>query len=126
RARTGAREPRDRAKALSGLSRLRLSRVRPHKQPTEHHRNEEEAGTSPSRWPACSAGIDCTAMMPPCTTLDHTVNQIKLRWACGSLDAISRKTPSVAYTPTIIMKYWDSWGAPACHAQPDGHTIARG
>src|SRR4029453_3075890 len=84
------------------------------------------AGTSPSRCPWCAAGIDCTAMMPPCTTLDHTVNQIKLRWACGSLDAISRKTPSVAYTPTIIMKYCESWGAPACPAQPDGHTSASG
>ena len=49
-------------------------------------------------------------MMPACTTLDHTVNQIKLRCACGFLDAFNRKTPSVAYTPTIIMKYWDSYG----------------
>jgi hypothetical protein len=47
-------------------------------------------------------------MTPPCTTLDHTVNQIRLRWARGFLAAFSRKAPSVAYTPTIIMKYWDS------------------
>ena len=37
-----------------------------------------------------------TAMIPPWTTLDHTVNQIRLRWASGSREAQSRNTPSVA------------------------------
>ena len=38
----------------------------------------------------------CTAMIPPWTTLDHTVNQIRLRWASGSRDARIRNKPSVA------------------------------
>ena len=32
----------------------------------------------------------------------HTVNQMRLRWASGSREAISRTTPRVAYTPKII------------------------
>jgi hypothetical protein len=66
------------------------------------------AGTSPNRCPIwCPPPKDCTAMIAACTTLDHTVNQIRLRLACGFRAALSRKTPSVAYKPTIIMKYWD-------------------
>src|ERR1700748_3465659 len=63
-------------------------------------------------------------MIAACTTLDAMVNRIRLRFAAGSRDARMRKIPSVAYTPTIIMKYCDSYGAPACHAQPDGQMIA--
>ena len=51
-------------------------------------------------------------MMAACTTLDHTANQIRLRCACGFRAASNKKTPSVAYRPTIIMKYCDSYGAP--------------
>jgi len=43
-------------------------------------------------------------MIAACTTLDHTVNQIRLRLACGFRAALSRKMPSVAYKPAIIMK----------------------
>ena len=40
--------------------------------------------TSPHRCPLCSEfAKDCTAMMPPCTTLDHTVNQMRLKCASG-------------------------------------------
>src|SRR5262245_48621562 len=42
-------------------------------------------------------GVHGAYVLPACTTLDHTVNQIRLRWACGFLDAFRRKTPSVAY-----------------------------
>jgi hypothetical protein len=35
-------------------------------------------------------------MIVPCTTLDHTVNQIMLLWASGFLDAKIKNTPSVA------------------------------
>ena len=55
------------------------------------------AGTSPMRCPRCSGyAIDCAAMIPPCTTLDQTVNQIRLRFASGSRAAMRRNTPSVA------------------------------
>ncbi|SRR5712691_2988024 len=38
------------------------------------------ANTSPQRCPMCSGfSKDCAAMIPPCTTLDQTVNQIRLR-----------------------------------------------
>ena len=43
-------------------------------------------------------------MIAACTTLDHTANQIRLRLARGFRAALIRKTPSVAYKPTIIMK----------------------
>ena len=36
------------------------------------------------------------AMMPACTQLDHTVNQIKLRFSRGLFDARIKKMPSVA------------------------------
>jgi hypothetical protein len=35
-------------------------------------------------------------MITACTTLDQTVNQIRLRWASGFRDAMIRNTPSVA------------------------------
>ena len=55
------------------------------------------AGTSPHRWPIwCPWPKDCTAMMTACTTLDHTANQMKLRFACGLRAALIRKTPIVA------------------------------
>jgi uncharacterized membrane protein YfcA len=66
---------------------------------------KSSTGTSPNRCPIwCPLPKDCTAMIAACTTLDHTVNQIRLRLACGFRAALRRKTPSVAYTPTIIMK----------------------
>ncbi|SRX94788.1 hypothetical protein MSP7336_03049 [Mycobacterium shimoidei] len=43
-------------------------------------------------------------MIAACTALDHTANQIKLRLAAGFRAALIKKTPSVAYTPTIIKK----------------------
>jgi hypothetical protein len=44
----------------------------------------KSAKTSPHRCPLCSEfAKDCTAMMPPCTTLDHTVNQMRLKCASG-------------------------------------------
>ena len=43
-------------------------------------------------------------MITACTTLDTTVNQIRLRLASGSRVASSRKTPRVAYKPMIIVK----------------------
>ena len=66
------------------------------------------AGTSPTRWPMWCPPLlkDWTAMIAACTTLDQTVNQIRLRLASGFRAALSRKTPSVAYTPTIIMNKW--------------------
>ena len=39
---------------------------------------------------------DCTAMIAEWTTLEATVNQIRLRLAAGFRAALSRKTPSVA------------------------------
>lgn len=36
----------------------------------------------------------CTAMIPPWTALDQTVNQMRLRCASGSREAQSRNTPS--------------------------------
>ena len=63
------------------------------------------AGTSPSRWPRCiGSPAACTAMISACTALDTTVNQISDILAAGLRAASIRKTPSVAYTPTIIMK----------------------
>jgi hypothetical protein len=47
---------------------------------------------------------DCTAIIAAWTTLEHTVNQIRLTLASGRRAAFHRKTPSVAYRPTIIMK----------------------
>ena len=47
-------------------------------------------------------------MMIACTMLDHIVNQIRLVFACGLRAAKIKNTPSVTYTPTIIMKYCDS------------------
>jgi hypothetical protein len=35
-------------------------------------------------------------MIPPCTTLDHTVNQMILLCASGFREAMSKNTPSVA------------------------------
>jgi hypothetical protein len=35
----------------------------------------------------CVLVSDCTAMIPPCTMLDHTVNQIRLLCARGFRDA---------------------------------------
>ena len=88
---------------------------------------KSSAGTSPSRGPIrCPLPNDCTAMIAACTTLDHTVNQIRLRFACGFRAAFIKKTPSVAYTPTIIMKYSDWYGAPECHIHPEGQSTARG
>ncbi len=43
-------------------------------------------------------------MITACTTLEHTVNQIRLTFASGRRAAFQRNTPSVAYRPTIIMK----------------------
>ena len=55
------------------------------------------ARTSPQRCPMCSEFTnDCTAMIPPCTTLDHTVNQMRLKCASGLRDATNKNTPSVA------------------------------
>jgi hypothetical protein len=45
-----------------------------------------------------------TAMIAAWTTLEHTVNQIRLILVSGRRAAFQRKRPSVAYTPTIIMK----------------------
>src|SRR5215471_13881774 len=54
-------------------------------------------GTSPQRWPLWSVcARACTPIMPACTTLDHTVNRMRLTWASGLRLASSRKTPSVA------------------------------
>src|SRR6266446_4134210 len=56
-----------------------------------------KANTSPQRWPMLWVpSKDCTAITPPCTTLDQTVNQIRLLWATGLRAASIRKTPSVA------------------------------
>src|SRR5690625_2707227 len=49
-------------------------------------------------------------MTTACTRLDHTVNQISERWACGFLAASRRNIPSVAYRPTIMRKYSDACG----------------
>jgi hypothetical protein len=46
-------------------------------------------------------------MIAECTRLEITVNQIRLRLACGFRAPFNRKIPSVAYTPTIIMYKWD-------------------
>src|SRR5262245_51682572 len=55
------------------------------------------AGTSPRRCPRSAWSLNaCQAMIAPWTTLDHTVNQIRLLCASGSCDAIRRNTPSVA------------------------------
>src|SRR5215471_2477099 len=55
------------------------------------------AGTSPQRCATWSGFVRaCAAMIPACTTLDHTVNQIRLKFVSGSRLAINRKTPSVA------------------------------
>src|ERR1022692_419708 len=55
------------------------------------------ASTSPQRCPMCwGFDRDCAAMIPPCTMLDHTVNQIRLRCARGFREATTRNTPSVA------------------------------
>jgi hypothetical protein len=61
----------------------------------------DKTGTSPSKCPQCDASSipapkDCTAMIAPCTTLYHTVNQIRLMCFIGSRDALSSNTPSVA------------------------------
>src|SRR5262249_24047610 len=49
----------------------------------------KSAGTSPMRCPRCSGyTIDCAAMMPACTKLDQIVNQMRLRLATGSRDAM--------------------------------------
>src|SRR5512146_378998 len=54
-------------------------------------------GTSPNRWPTCSGyTIAWTAMIPPCTMLDQTVNQMRLRCSRGLRAAMMRKTPRVA------------------------------
>ena len=52
----------------------------------------------------CFLCNDSTAMTTACTTLDHTVNQIRLMLASGRRAAFQRNRPSVAYRPTIIMK----------------------
>src|SRR5215471_4953062 len=49
---------------------------------------------------------------------------MRLLFAIGSREAIIKNTPSVAYTPKIISRY--SARPPACHAQPDCHTIVSG
>jgi hypothetical protein len=42
-------------------------------------RDPDAHRTSPTRWPRSSGSANaCTAMMTPCTTLDQTVNQIRL------------------------------------------------
>ena len=56
----------------------------------------KSASTSPHKCPIWSPLKDCIAMIAPCTTLDHTANQIKLRFAAGLRAALIRKTPSVA------------------------------
>nr|WP_281179306.1 hypothetical protein [Sphingomonas asaccharolytica] len=43
-------------------------------------------------------------MISACTTLDIAATQISEALAAGLRAASIRKTPSVAYTPTIIMK----------------------
>jgi hypothetical protein len=58
---------------------------------------KNSAGTSPNRCPRSPASLkDWTPMIVPCTTLDHTVNQMMLLWASGFLDAKIKNTPSVA------------------------------
>lgn len=45
----------------------------------------KSAGTSPAKCPICPGWVTAwTAMIAPCTTLDQTVNQIRLRLANGS------------------------------------------
>ncbi len=39
--------------------------------------------------------MDCAAMIPPWTMLDHTVNQMRLRCANGFREAIIRNTRSL-------------------------------
>jgi hypothetical protein len=64
---------------------------------------KNSANTSPQRCPIWSACMkDCSAIIPAWTTLDHTVNQMRLKCAPGLRLAIKRKTPNVAYTPKII------------------------
>ncbi|MNP11239.1 hypothetical protein D3C76_1034160 [compost metagenome] len=57
----------------------------------------KSAGTSPAKCPICPGWVTVwTAMIAPCTALDHTVNQIRLRLANGSRAARIKNTPSVA------------------------------
>src|SRR5262249_8502673 len=55
------------------------------------------AGTAPTTCPpSTGTSTPGQAMMAPCTTLDQTVNQMRLLCAYGSRDAMRRNTPSVA------------------------------
>src|SRR5690606_35764648 len=60
-------------------------------------------------------------MTAACTRLDHTVNQISERWACGFLAASRRNIPSVAYRPTIMRKYSDACGVRCATATRPDH-----
>jgi hypothetical protein len=52
----------------------------------------KSAGTSPAKWPIYPGWVNTwTAMIAPCTTLDHTVNPIRLRLANGSCAARIKK-----------------------------------
>jgi hypothetical protein len=71
--------------ALSGLnSALRGVRSARTAAPTNN------AKTSPHRCPLCSEfAKDCTAMIPPCTTLDQTVNFMRRYTAAFLADNVS-------------------------------------
>src|SRR6185369_16462814 len=57
----------------------------------------ESARTSPQRCLMCSGlARACAAMTPACTTLDQTVNHMRLRCASGWRLAINKKIPKVA------------------------------
>ena len=76
---------------------LRLYLFRSQHQHAEHARHDKERGHVANEM-TVSIGLakDCSVIMAPCTTLDHTVNEIMLLYACGSREASSKNTPSVA------------------------------
>lgn len=47
------------------------------------------------KWPGLTGDIACTVMILACTTLDLTMNQIRLRCFSGSRAAKIRNTPRV-------------------------------
>ena len=68
------------AVALSGLAACQKSDFADNYADPSKIATTKRAGTSPNKWP-CSDGIcrACTAMIPACTRLENTVNQIRLR-----------------------------------------------
>ena len=66
---------------------------------------------------------DCTAMIPPCTTLDHTVNQMRLKCAsgCGRQPTETLPASRKCQNHLQVIGVW-----PVCHDQPDGQMMVSG